>query len=941
MKILTCIGKVHPFMRKNLHYGIIKKGMTATLIVVNFIILTSLHSQNISSKEEKEVIEIKNRQKMNEPLYCERIPIGEEQDYKPCIAKLPNGELLLVGFQTEGGVSKEYIFLYRSKDGGKTWSSRERLDLIGREPYLSVISDGTIFITTHVLPKARGNTEGYVYSYLYRSTNQGKTWHATKISYKDLPEAEEKTTTVTSRNVLELKDGTLVFGVGAPYRHEYLWQSNDNGISWNKKIPSQFHGIDVSKKVDFPIFGESVLWQAKNNDILAICRIDSKIFPQIPGTDIPNEKIDHYNRMVLYRSKDGGRNWMLEELGSYYGEMYPSLLKLQDGRMLLTFTLRAAVEPQTPPLGVRAVLGTETKNGFAFDFKHDRVMLDTKTPVGEMSGGGFGPTVQLEDGRLVTSYSYRVTEGQKTKLKMEVVRWRFPKTTTVLFTDDANYTLYLPEYPATRTQINNYISRFKGKIDFLAWDLIVQGVCWYQSKVGPNIMEGRNMYPDLPVKLVAENIKALASEGSNIPLAIAEECHKNDIKMLASIRMGLFLGGEGVFYNKHMTNDFYNRTIYNLDYSLESKNARITRSGKVLDFTFPEVQNLILNPAEELAQSFPIDGFHINFIRASVPFESHEAEQKAPIMTEFLKKLRSMLDMSAKRQHKEKLFLAVRVPNDVDFCKKIGLDVQAWIDQGLVDIIIPDQVHTMILDARIDKFTKMCEGTDILVLPSLHPQAYGLGNEQKESAEVFRAGLDNWYRQGADGFSTFNYDYFHPLYGYTLDWFAEFSQPDLVAVGERIFPVMTHTVPQNDLYLSQFATIEFRKHEIGVRKTMDFPRIIALQEGTTRATLKFKINNWSWDDELAIDIDGKRMENVESHYAVLPQFKVIAGSQEDVPQFINRKEIFDWEWNTYDFTVSLDLSSDSPSEIGFTLLKRPDISKKLIIKNVQVILESK
>jgi len=29
---------------------------------------------------------------------------------------------------------------------------------------------------------------------------------------------------------------------------------------------------------------------------------------------------------------------------------------------------------------VRAVLGEETPDGFSFDFEHDRIMLDTKTP---------------------------------------------------------------------------------------------------------------------------------------------------------------------------------------------------------------------------------------------------------------------------------------------------------------------------------------------------------------------------------------------------------------------------------------------------------------------------------------------------------------------------------------------------------------------------------
>ena len=99
-------------------------------------------------------------------------------------------------------------------------------------------------------------------------------------------------------------------------------------------------------------------------------------------------------------------------------------MRLRDGRLLFTFTLRAAVPPNTPPPGVRAVLGREVPEGFQFDFRNDRIILDSKNPIGMLSGGGFGPTVQLEDGTLVTSYSYR-TPDEKTHL--EIVRWRLPE----------------------------------------------------------------------------------------------------------------------------------------------------------------------------------------------------------------------------------------------------------------------------------------------------------------------------------------------------------------------------------------------------------------------------------------------------------------------------------------------------------------------------------
>jgi len=80
------------------------------------------------------------------------------------------------------------------------------------------------------------------------------------------------------------------------------------------------------------------------------------------------------------------------------------------------------VRKRQPPLGVRAIPGRETDDGFEFDFAHDRVMLDTKTG-SRYQGGGFGPTVQLDDGTLVTACSYR---GENNKTHLEVIRWKLP-----------------------------------------------------------------------------------------------------------------------------------------------------------------------------------------------------------------------------------------------------------------------------------------------------------------------------------------------------------------------------------------------------------------------------------------------------------------------------------------------------------------------------------
>src|SRR6188768_1290350 len=121
----------------------------------------SLLLATVVAAAEPETIAIQNRQRLSpEPIPCERIALGEPDDYKPCIARLPNGELLLTAFhqhKREGNKVLEQTLLFRSKDGGKTWSQPEKLNLLGREPYLTILEGGTIFLTGHLLANDERN----------------------------------------------------------------------------------------------------------------------------------------------------------------------------------------------------------------------------------------------------------------------------------------------------------------------------------------------------------------------------------------------------------------------------------------------------------------------------------------------------------------------------------------------------------------------------------------------------------------------------------------------------------------------------------------------------------------------------------------------------------------------------------------------------------------
>jgi hypothetical protein len=348
-------------------------------------------------------------------IACQRVALGGQDDYKPCVAILPGGELLLTAFHqqpAEGGKVFEQTLLFRSRDGGLTWSEPEKLALLGREPYLTVLDDGTVFITGHLLANDVRNPFGYTHGYVHRSTDGGRTWRSLRIESEAIkPGAGNH----SSRNVVRLDDGSLLLGVdydggGGPY---FVWRSSDTGKTWNKTLKCEPVGF---KSVYGFFGGETWLWQSRGGRLWALVRVDSNEFPLANRPiSAANDQSDHF---LLYGSEDQGRTFRYDSPLGDYGEMYMSILRLRDRRLLLTFTVRDL----EPPLGVRAILGEETDGGFRFDFAHDRLMLDTATGA-RYQGGGFGPTVELADGTLVTSYSYR---GADNKTHLEVVRWKLP-----------------------------------------------------------------------------------------------------------------------------------------------------------------------------------------------------------------------------------------------------------------------------------------------------------------------------------------------------------------------------------------------------------------------------------------------------------------------------------------------------------------------------------
>jgi hypothetical protein len=332
---------------------------------------------------------------------------------------------------------KRYIettLLFRSTDGGKSWTPPRLLNVAGKEPYISVTKEGTLFITAHLIDRNIMNQSGYCYGLVHRSPDGGKSWFTTRAQPRIAIPTRYGYHDVTTRNVLQLNDGSLFFiASGLGRDANTVWRSSDGGETWDLQYESIVEGQPDGYM--FSTFGESVLWQAKSGKLFAILRVDNRGWPGIEDHDmtVSDEEMqkkgnhDNHDRLILFHSTDEGRSWKKTRDFGDYGQMYPAITRLKDGRLLLTFTQRAIQRP----LGLRAVIGAEHDDGLDFDLSRDVFVIEEHTPDHLVSGGGFGRTIQLDDGTLVSSYSYRSNpnewSGPNLGLHSEIARWRLPE----------------------------------------------------------------------------------------------------------------------------------------------------------------------------------------------------------------------------------------------------------------------------------------------------------------------------------------------------------------------------------------------------------------------------------------------------------------------------------------------------------------------------------
>ena len=178
-----------------------------------------------------------------------------------------------------------------------------------------------------------------------------------------------------------------------------------------------------------------------------------------------------------------------------------------------------------------------------------------------------------------------------------------------------------------------------------------------------------------------------------------------------------------------------------------------------VDFNQSEIRNLCVQYYTEVCENYDVDGIELDFFRHCYLFkevargEVATAEQLA-MLTDMLAKIREMTEKVGMKKGKPILIL-VRIPDSVEYCRGLGIDIEAWMGKGLVDIVVGSGYFRLnswdYLVARGHKYgVKVFAGLSEPRVKDEHPLLNRLQNP------VYRARAFAAWQAGVDGLYIFN-----------------------------------------------------------------------------------------------------------------------------------------------------------------------------------------
>jgi hypothetical protein len=280
---------------------------------------------------------------------------------------------------------------------------------------------------------------------------------------------------------------------------------------------------------------------------------------------------------------------------------------------------------------------------------------------------------------------------------------------------------------------------------------------------------------------VDPHLKRMIAEGNDPPKVVVREAKKRGIDVFYSFRINDI---HDALRPPADSVELPTFKVANPEWLIgEKRYGNVTSFSTALNFAVQEVRDLKFRVIEEIFQKYDFDGLEIDFLRSPPYFLPGQEPDNAPILTQFLKRVRKHLDRCALERGRP-VPLAVRVDESLEACRLDGFDVPEWLEEGLIDYLI---LGSGVIDIEVEEFKRLAEPAQVPVYPCL----YGWPSKYSPIPRRLAAGLALVYwNQGADGIYLFNWfpharNNSEASGAYMTELLKQLGDPDTVRANQR------------------------------------------------------------------------------------------------------------------------------------------------------------
>ena len=341
-----------------------------------------------------------------------------------------------------------------------------------------------------------------------------------------------------------------------------------------------------------------------------------------------------------------------------------------------------------------------------------------------------------------------------------------------------------------------------------------------------------------------------------------EFCHARDIEVFWSLRM-------------NDTHDAKDPSMLNRwkkahpEMLLGKHGVRYPAGGRrwsAANYEKKEVRDRVVSWIEDVGRRYDVEGFELDFFRHPIFFKPQlhgkpVSQEQCDMMTSLMRRIREAADREGARRGRP-LLIAVRVPDSVGYCRAIGLDVERWLKEDLVDMMtVSGYFRLNPWKTSVDLGHKY----NVPVFAGLSEPRWRRDKnlqQVRKSIECYRArALDAW-QAGVDGIYLFNY-YFDPSYAACNDLGdpeALLTMDKLVTTGSRQFGPANSWLRGAKKYLGRSLALPDRPKTLTADKparvTLDVHDQVAENKGTVM--LRLYTPKLSRKNRLKVTVNGHR-----------------------------------------------------------------------------------